>query len=428
MPTHPNTEALPNAADKEQLRIIAPIVVTACPGLQEEAHAVAIEILKKHGITDMDPDHVYYHRIDTAQSNPQSFTGWEHNNAKPHDSMTLTQLVIHRFRVTDQDNADLLDMNGGFYSVGPDAHDFNHTNDVRLHGDEVLKDFWNVNFSERYTNKLNVFWTTHSADFRALAKCNYLSKAVEARQSNQLNEDDFQTVVKAVAGDLTWPITLATLHAQISAPAGLRVCKLDVAGHVATDILRIVDLKGRQITYVPGATQAFHVHPTPMDFHWWVLLQMNDETRRSEFMTHFPLSERQAINDDLTPLMNRLVSTWGKSDHHLINQKNIAITGDAFTWQSNAVRSAMLAEADQALTSNWQMRKQLWLGYLTVGLHVFGPLALLGWPIALPVIGASVAGMGLNIDKAINGKTAAQRNATQGWRHRRRTQWHQYAV
>lgn len=406
-----NTEALPNAADKEQLRTIAPVVVTACPGLQEEAHAVASEILKKHGVTDRDPDHVYYHRIDTAQSSTKSFTGWEHINAKARDSMTLTQLVIHRFRVTDQDNADLLDMNGGFYSVGPDAQDFDDTNEVRLHGNEVLKDFWDVDFSERYTQKLNAFWKTHFADFRTLAKCNYLSKAVEARQNSQLNEEDFQTVIEAVACNANWPITLSTLQAETSAPAGLRISALDVAGHVSTDILRIVDRSGQQILYVPGATEAFHVHPKTADLHWWVLLQMNDDTLRTAFMTHFPLEERQAISDNLTSLMNQLTSTWGKSDHSLINQKNIAINGDAFTWQCNAVQAAMLAEAALALTSNAQMRKQMWQGYLSAGLQVFGPLAMLGWPIALPVIGASLTAMGLNIDKAVNGKTAADRKA-----------------
>jgi hypothetical protein len=50
MPADQSTEALPNAADREQLKTIAPVVVTACPGLKEEAHAVASEILKKHGI------------------------------------------------------------------------------------------------------------------------------------------------------------------------------------------------------------------------------------------------------------------------------------------------------------------------------------------------------------------------------------------
>ncbi|WGK91607.1 membrane-targeted effector domain-containing toxin [Pseudomonas migulae] len=411
MSTEQNTPASSNAADQETLRLIAPVVVTACPGLQEEAHAVASEILQKHGITHLDPDQVWWHRFDNVSaSSTKAFLGWEHA-PKPSESLTLTQLVIHRYRVTDQDDALELDSNGGFYTADANASIYNETNEVRMYPRQVLADLWEKNLSQRYLDKLNAFWASHFDDYRTLAKCNYLSKAVEARQSGQLEEEDFQTVIRAVIGGASWPITLATLQAQTATPADLRVCALDVAGHVATDILRIVEPNGRQITYVPGAAEPFHVHPTLTDMHWWMLLQMNEEKPRAEFMTHFPLSVRKEVHDNITPLMNQLVGTWGKYDHHLINQKDITISGDVFTWQSRAVQRTMLEEADLTLVSNGQMRKQLWLGYLTAALHAFGPLAVLGWPIALPVIGASIAAMGLNIDKAVNGKTAAERKA-----------------
>ncbi|UCP09294.1 membrane-targeted effector domain-containing toxin [Pseudomonas sp. MM213] len=411
MSTEQNTPVSSNAADQETLRLIAPVVVTACPGLQEEAHAVASEILQKHGITHLDPDQVWWHRFNNVSaSSTKAFLGWEHA-PKPSESLTLTQLVIHRYRVTDQDDALELDSNGGFYTADANASIYNETNEVRMYPRQVLADLWEKNLSQRYLDKLNAFWASHFDDYRALAKCNYLSKAVEARQSGQLEEEDFQTVIRAVIGGASWPITLATLKAQTATPADLRVCALDVAGHVATDILRIVEPNGRQITYVPGAAEPFHVHPTLTDMHWWMLLQMNEEHPRTEFMTHFPLSVRKEVHDNITPLMNQLVGTWGKYDHHLINQKDITISGDVFTWQSRAVQHTMLEEADLTLVSNGQMRKQLWLGYLTAALHVFGPLAVLGWPIALPVIGASIAAMGLNTDKAVNGKTAAERKA-----------------
>ncbi|MCP1443646.1 hypothetical protein J3D54_002778 [Pseudomonas sp. GGS8] len=372
---------------------------------------MASEILAKHGITGLDPDQVWWHRFNNVSaSSTKAFLGWEHS-PKPSESMTLTQLVIHRYYVTDQDYSDQLDAYGGFYTADATAGIFNETNEVRMYPSEVLKDFWHETFSDRYRNKLNAYWSAHFDDYRALAKCNYLSKAVEARENGVLQEEEFQTVIRAVAADKSWPITLETLRAQTSVPADLRVCALDIGGHVATDILRIVDSSGRQITYVPGATEAFHVHPTLTDMHWWILLQMNDDARYAEFMTHFPLSVRQDIHDNITPLMNQLVGTWGKYDHHLINQKNITIGADAFTWLSGNIRSAMSEEADLSLVTNGQLRKGMWLGYLTAGLHVFGPLALLGWPIALPVIGGSIAAMGLNIDKAVNGKTVAERKA-----------------
>lgn len=136
---------------------------------------------------------------------------------------------------------------------------------------------------------------------------------------------------------------------------------------------------------------------------------MNTQAPRQAFMNHFPLAERHGITENITDLMNHLVSTWGRADHHLINQKDQAVTGDAFSWLRDSPRTAMSAEADLSLTSNGDLRKKLWIGYLSAGLKVFGPMAAVGWPVALPVIGASLANMGLNIDQAVNAKTAAER-------------------
>ncbi|MBV6822337.1 membrane-targeted effector domain-containing toxin [Pseudomonas sp. PD9R] len=400
---------LPNAADKAALKAIATTVIQTCPSLQDTAHDVASDLLKKYDITGLDPDKVYFHRFDASQSSTKAFTGWEHVKATPTSTMTLTQLVIHRFRAADQDNADLLDVYAGFYTAGPNAGTFNETNEVRLHGHEVLKDFWSIDFSALYSEKLTAYWDKSGADFRTLAKCNFLIKAVQARDKRQLSDEDFQFVSHAVIGPITWPVSLQLLQAQHPAPDSVRT--LDVDGYVATNILRFVAPKGRQIVYLPGETNAFQVLETATDMHYWMLQHMNKEDARQAFMTHFSLADRQAVAENITDLMNRLVSTWGKYDHHLINQKNQIITGDAFSWLRDSTKDAMFAEAALSLTSNGDLREKLWIGYLSAGVKVFGPMAVVGWPIALPLIGASIVNLGLNIDQAVNGKTAAERKA-----------------
>jgi hypothetical protein len=403
------TRPLPNAADKAALKAIAATVIQTCPSLQDTAHEVASDLLKKYGITDRDPDQVYFHRFDASQSSSKAFTGWEHVKATPTSSMTLTQLVIHRFRAADQDNADLLDVYAGFYTAGPNVGTFNETNEVRLHGNEVLKDFWSIDFSSLYTDKLTAFWNDSGSTFRTLAKCNFLIEAVKARDKRQLSDEDFQYVTDAVIGPITWPISLQLLQTQHPCAGSVRT--LDVDGYVATNILRFVAPKGRQIVYLPGETDAFQVLETATDMHYWTLQQMNKEDARQAFMTHFSLGDRQAIAENITDIMNRLVSTWGKYDHHLINQKNQLVTGDAFSWLRDSTKDAMFAEAELSLTSSGDLREKLWIGYLSAGVKVFGPMAVVGWPIALPVIGASIVNLGLNIDQAVNGKTAAERKA-----------------
>ena len=400
---------LPNTADKNTLKIIAAAVVQTCPGLYDTAHQIASELLVRKGIPDVDPDRVYFHRFNTAQSSSQSFTGWEHTGEKPYESLTLTQLMIHRFRATDQDNADLLDLYDGFYTGGPEAEYFDHRNEVRLHGNEVLEDFWNIDFSSRYEEKLTAFWNRHADDFRTLAKCNFLNLAVQALELKQLSGSDFQWIVGAVIGPVTWPVTLAMLQSPHDASSDVRA--FDIAGHVASNLLRIVAPDGRQILYLPGAAPAFVLMETPADMHWWVLEQMNEASRREALLSHFTLADRQQFTEGLTHLMNQLVGTWGRADHHLINQHNRAISGDAMRWLGEATRAAMFAEASLSLTSNSELSKKLWIGYLSAGLKVFGPMAAVGWPIALPVIGASLASMGLNIDQAVNGKSASERKA-----------------
>ena len=403
------TRLLPNAADKAALKVIAAHVVNACPSLQDTAHQVATDLLVNYGLAHLDPDEVYFHRFKAAQSSTKTFTGWMHLYEKPYESLTLTQLVIHRFRATDQDNADLLDLYAGFYTAGPEADNFNETNEVRLHGNEVLKDFWNINFSDVYRQQLKAFWDEFADEFRTLAKCNFLINAVEARDSSRLSDDDFQTVVKAVIGTLTWPVSLQMLQTTTPTPRRARVHALDIAGHVATNILRIIDYRGRQILYVPGEEDAFQVVDTEMAMCWWAMYRLNDKELRSALLSHFTLADRQAMTDNLTDLNKSLEASWRLANYHMINQKDQKVTGDAFNWLRDSTRSAMFAEADLTLTSNGDLRKKLWIGYLSAGLRVFGPMAAVGWPVALPVIGAGLASTGLNIDQAVNGKTASER-------------------
>jgi cellobiose-specific phosphotransferase system component IIB len=400
---------LPNAADKAALKAIATTVIQTCPSLQDTAHEVASDLLKKYGITGLDPDRVYFHRFDAAQSNSKAFTGWEHVNATPTSTLTLTQLVIHRFRTSDQDNADLLDVYAGFYSVGPNAGTFDDTNEVRLHGNDVLKDFWRNDFSSLYTERLTNFWKDSGTDFRTLAKCNFLIKAVQARDKRRLSDEDFQFVTNAVIGPITWPVNLQLLQSQYLGIGSVRT--LDVSGYVATDILRFTAPKGRQIVYLPGETNAFQVLETTRDMHDWVLRKIIDEDSRQRFMAHFSLADRQTVTENTSDFMTPLFDTWNKGEHYLINQQNQVITDDAFTWLSDSSKAAMFAEAGLSLTSNGDLREKLWIGYLSAGVKVFGPMALIGWPIALPVIGASIANLGLNIDQAVNGKTSEERKA-----------------
>lgn len=437
--------ALPNAADRLALKALVPALVEACPDMYEMACAIAREILARHGITHLEPEQVYWHRFHAAQSSPKTFTGWEHLYESPRESMTLPQLVIQRFSVHDQDNADLLDSDAGFYTAGPDAGTYNETNEVKLHSSDVLKAFWAINFADRYRKKVDTFWNKHGKTFRTLAKCTFLAKAMEDREGGRLSDDNFRTAVKAIAGNVSWPVTRQMLEEEAAPADGLRIGLLKIGGFVATDILCITDGKGSAILYVPGEIWGVHALQNARDLHWWVLSQIKKPADRKRFMAHFQVADHDIMEDTswrqvakrrwlwafgpltglvselwraphienvgLNHVLDLLVSTWDSNDHTLVARTGNALNMDVFTFLGTATHARMISDAEFMMHSNGDLRKKLWVGYLNAFNRVFGPMAAVGWPVALAVVGAGIANVGLQIDQAVNGKTPGARKA-----------------
>ncbi|MHC8383454.1 membrane-targeted effector domain-containing toxin [Pseudomonas sp. LB3P14] len=437
--------ALPNAADRLALKGLVPALIQACPDMYEMAGEFAKDILLKHGVTHLEPEQVYWHRFKYSNSSWKAFTGWEHHGAKPTESMTLPQLVIQRFRVGDQDDADMLDVDGGFYTAGPETEGFDETNEVRMHGNEVLKDFWAINFADLFDQKVASFWTKHSKTFRTLAKCTFLAKAMEDREGGRLSDDNFRTVIKAVASNVSWPVTLQMLEEDAPPVDGLRISLLKIGDFVATDILCIHDGHGREILYVPGETWGLHAFQSYRDLHWWVLSQTRKPADRKRFLAHFQVADHDIMEDTswravakrkwlwllgpvvglastlwraphienvgLNHVLDLLVSTWDSADHTLIEHTSEAFNEDAFTFLASATHVRMLSDATFMMHTNGDLRKKLWVGYLNAFGRMFGPMAAVGWPVALAVVGAGIANVGLQIDQAVNGKTRGARKA-----------------
>ncbi|MCF7541976.1 membrane-targeted effector domain-containing toxin [Pseudomonas petrae] len=387
-------------------------LVEACPDMREMARSIAREILLRHTGHDTEPDTVYWHRFHRAVNSPRSFNGWQHRDA-PYQSMTLPQLVMHRFNPHDQDNADTLQMLSGFYSAGADATAFDEHNEIRMLPAQVISDFWAADFKSRYQEKLNAFWRDFADDFRTLAKANFIASAFEDLQAGWLSEEDLRTVLRAANVEPSVVPSLQTLQASAPASVEAKVWTFDVIGYEASDVLRIVTSGGRQILYTPGEVQAFHGFATSEELHWWLLSQNNRTERRARFMGHFPLSAHGEVDENvgLYHGLDVLYTTWGSAHPGVINQHSQPVSGDPFTHLRDAIRARMFADADLALHSNSDLRKQMWIGYLRAFSQLSGALAAIDWPVALAAVGAGIADMGLNIDQALNGASTAQRKA-----------------
>lgn len=408
------TDSVDTSAAREALKALARSLAPQCPDLREQARSISQSILQQHGQGHLEPDHVWFHRWDNAHASPRTFTGWEHRGW-PRESLTLPQLVMHRFYPTDQDNADNLQQMAGFYDCGPHGGIHDEKTEVRLLPADVLNSFWAMDFKSRYGRQLDSFWQHNTGNYRTLAKANYLARALQALDAKHLTLNEFHVVVHAVAGDISWPVTLDTLTSEGKADTrhGLKVCAFDIGGHVATDILRIVAPDGYQYLYVPGDTVAFHVFETWRDLYWWVINETNQAENRARFLSHFSKQSQGESDDDsqgVNHLLDLLVYGWGNHAKP-VNTQDKALTQDAFTYLAAAMRTRMHADADHCLVSNAQIRKQMWVGYLDTFGKTFGGMAAVDWPVSLALVGASLADMGLNIDQAVHAHTTAERKA-----------------
>lgn len=399
-------------ADRKSLHAICRKLVANCPDMREMARAAASELLRRHYIDHLEPDAVYWHRFDVTQSSSRTFNGWQHLD-RPIASLTLPQLVLHRFNAADQDNGDSLQAMSGFYTAGPDAGVFDETNEVRLLAQDALSAFWALDFKSQFKRKMNAFWRDRTDDFRTLAKASFIARAVEDHYSGTLDREHFMVLMAAAGVPAGEPITLAMLQSETPPAAGLRISTLDIAGYVASDILRIVEDSGRQFLYVPGEVDAFHVFDHPDDLKWWLMMRSSEIRNRARFLSHFPLSAHSqgAAQGGLNHALDVLLSSQGPHALSVINRDDHAIKGDPFTHLRDAARTRMQADAEFALYSNSEVRKQMWIGYLRAFSQSFGALAALDWPIALAAVGAGLADVGLNIDQAVHGHTTADRRS-----------------
>lgn len=398
-------------SDQHTLQSLAQAMTEACPDMRQHAREIALDILHQHGLQALEPDTVYLNRFTSAHS-AATFSGWAHEQ-QPFQSVTLPQLVMHRFNAKDADNADLLSYLSGFYTDGPGADSYDAHNEVPLKPADVLEYFWEIDFSADFNSRIQSFWSARSDAFRTLAKVNFMSKVLEVRiqEPGSALAECCAQVARTLVGDYPWPLSLAQLHERVTVAPGLRLCTFDIGGYVATDMLRIVLDDGRQLLYTPGAVDALHLFADSHELYWWVLNSNNYDENRALFSRHFALKDREEHNDNLglNHLTDLLYEGWGKQTYAGLNVLDQTISDDPFTWLRDKARQRMLDDAKQALHSNADLRKQLWIGYLGAFNEVFSPLAALDWPVALVAVGAGLAETGLNIDQAIHGRTTAER-------------------
>ncbi|MFK0086623.1 dermonecrotic toxin domain-containing protein [Pseudomonas sp. NPDC090755] len=390
----------------EHLNCLARHVLVQLPELHSMAWTAARKILVSLGV-DENPDEVYWHRFTNGWNSTLSYNGWEHRGT-PEESMTFTELVMRRFRVSDQDSADALDLWGGFYRAGPQAGVFNQTNEVRLLAQKVLPALWAVDFASDYKARLHTFWQQEAGNLKLLIRINVLAAAAIAFTSGQLERRHLHWIMQAFGVQRAMALTLDDLQGQRPSLGEVQVGYLRLDGHDLVHALWFAHPSGVQLLYAPGGTNSFHVfsdrHAVPL----WLRRELNTKTS-------LLLLAQLGLNTAAAPLAQRIAHFEKLAGAQMQQFEGLVswqpVTADPCDWLVAKTREQMQADADAQLRSNADLRKQLWIGYLGVGLRVLSPMAIAWWPLALTVVLASVAHMGLSIDQAITARDPEERRA-----------------
>ncbi|WP_133247620.1 dermonecrotic toxin domain-containing protein [Pseudomonas sp. SDI] len=351
-----------------------------------------------------DPDTIWWHRFDTAQSSSRTFTGWEHSG-QPRESVTLTHLLVRRFTLREQFNFDLLGQCGGFYRSPAGPGHYDERNEVRLMPDRVLDALWSMDFRSVYRKAFEAFWWQHASDFCVLARARFLAAVTQARADQRLTADERYQLLNAAFGALQLPTHLQRLGQDRDSRVRSGFRTFEVGGLQARGVLRMQFGNGRQVLYVVGAEAALYTFRDHLDLYNWVLALVREEEGRERFSGWFlDAGNYRQVQGICTQL---------RAHELQLNSKAEAIRGDVFVYLREQVKAALSRDAHAQIVSNSELSKSQWLVYLGEAAGLATPAAPLGWPLALLGIGAGVGSLALHLDQALNGRTTAWRQA--GW-------------
>lgn len=401
MDTSPAVEQL-----RGKLEALAAQTVDTLPNLHHQAHAAAVGILRSMHIND-DPDLIWWHRFNWSATSPLTFTGFRHGGV-PVESMTFTQLLLRRFNAHDQDNSDVLNSTSGFYRDGPQAHAYDERNEIRLLPQKVLYALWDVDFAAQYRQQLSAYWQTDQGEMRASIRIIALASAVSACANGQLTPTQLQDVFDGLGVDQPLALTLAELEGMRPPLRGVRYGAVRVLDVDLVNVFCLWLPAGGLILYLAGQERAFEYFADEASLRAWLHGQLADEALRLRLLGHAGVLAAEESDS----LLQRFVEWAARPLAEFTAQVRLRrMHGDSCAWLTRQVQLQMFEQADLLLHSNAELRQQMWIGYLRVGLRLASPFLPMGWPLAVVAVIAGIAELGLNINQAVNAHSPSERRA-----------------
>lgn len=422
----------------------------------DRAAADAIRQWAKERAIDLDPD-----RVDAVtlhcQFNPK--LGWVAVIAQ---KMTLTQAVLSNWQGESANNwlgaaigapwaghlpdgpltivdslrdQSLLDNHSpyGVYNGlfrHSDKQQYNASTLVPLDAEAFESFIWELDLHKHYKSMLDSYWGAHLEHYRIGAKINFIAACNKQVAEGSLTDAGRQLAWQACGLEAAAPMLRS--DGTASSKPRVRARLLNVYGYAATDLLCINDaVSDLVLLYIPGNASPLHEFKGKQALLDWFAEQCRAPEKRDALQAHFALADREdglsysGLHTALCGLgsypepyhldSNRPGFTaegiWPPKDYINYKAKDYSplIQGDLFLTLAKRQKQRSYQDANFIITSDSEVTKAKWRGYLNSAINLLAPLALVVPELAPLFALGGVAQFGLGLDQAIEGKSAQQK-------------------
>lgn len=302
--------------------------------------------------------------------------------------------------------------NGLFRRSTPARYD--NTTHLPIDVEAMQQFIWTLDFHSRFVAMLDNYWQQAMDTHRQSQQISFIAACNKQVEEGSLSDAGRQLAWQAAG--------------LVPSAPDLKIRPLNVYGYAATDLISIADQAQQHVLlYLPGNASPFHEFDSMAAMKDWFGEQCRNTEKRLSLSQYFNLAdipdglEFSGLDTALDGLgaypgihhrsPNRpgftIDGRWPPIDYvdYKADEYSPPLEGELFAALSQRQRERSYADADFIITSNAQVTKARWRGYLEASLNLLAPLALLA-PELIPLLAAGgMAQFGLGIDQAINGKT-----------------------
>jgi hypothetical protein len=290
---------------------------------------------------------------------------------------------------------------------------YDHSTLLALGAETLQSHIEEMDFHTQYRALLDTYWRDHLQSYRLASKLNFIAACNQQVDEGSLSDAGRRLIWRAAE--------------LLPRGEGMRMSMLNIYGYCSTDLLCINDnVSDLTVLYIPGNSSPLLEFASEVAMKDWVGQQCKTAPGRQALKQHFKLADGPLGLDfsglDIAleglgawPLPHRLspnantFATDGfwpprKYVDYRPEHYNAVIDGDPFLTLAERQKQRGQDDADFIITSNAEVSKARWLGYLNATLNLIAPLTLvvpgLGPLLAL----GGIVQFGLGLDQVINGK------------------------